>query len=436
MPVPVDYEHPGGASLDVAVTELPALDHAHVAGTLVLNPGGPGESGNQILPIVAGLFPPEVRDEFNLVAFDPRGTGASRPLQCGTSPASVSSALPVPAPGNPLPGTRVFTEMARACRHLPGDWASHVDTVDTARDVDRIRQALGLPTISFYGLSYGTALGTVYAELFPHHLAGLVLDGAVDVDAPLSRQAAQEAPAAERSMHHLLATCQAAPACPLGSDPLQYFSALAASLELHPLPAPGDGDVEPVTVGDLDTAGLLALSVPSFTDAYLKALVAAHAGNGGPLRSLALELVEDVDGAPLVDAQWAIMCNDAAAHPSPRAAGDQARALASRYPLIGGYAVTYNLGGCVSWPKASQPVEDVHPAGTPPVLVIGNTGDPNTPLVNAQHLASDFGSATEVTWDGWGHTWLLSGSSDACMQQVVARYLLTRSLPPTGTTCR
>jgi pimeloyl-ACP methyl ester carboxylesterase len=381
------------------------------------------------------LLPSAVRQHFTVVSFDPRGTGASDPLRCGTSPSQLASVLPVPSgPARPLPGTSAFTTMARACAPQPD--VPFIDTVDTARDMDRIRQALGLSTISYYGLSYGTVLGAVYADLFPDRVHTMVLDGAVDVDASLTRQAEEQAPAAERSLEHLFAACTAEAPCPLGADPTAYFRNLAASLVSHPLPAPGSGDPYPVTEGDLDTATLFAVTFPTATSAYLSALVAAHNGNGAPLRALSLELETDTDGAPLVDALWAITCNDAASHPGPVEAGDLARTLNARLPLMGAYAVTYTMGGCVAWPAGRQPVVDLHPRNTPPILVIGNTGDPNTPYIGARHLTAAIPSARLLTWRGWGHTWLLSGFSDPCMQQRVTDYLVGGVLPPTGYVCR
>jgi pimeloyl-ACP methyl ester carboxylesterase len=436
VPVPLDYAHPAAGTLQIAVSRIVATSRSASDGTLVVNPGGPGESGNQILPIEYPLLPASVRAAMDVVSFDPRGTGASSPLQCGTSLAGVTSALPVPArAGQALPGTPVFAGIPPACRRAAPVLTPQVDSVDTARDMDRIRQALGQDTISFYGLSYGTVLGTVYASLFPHRVRSMVLDGAVDLYAPLAVQAAEQAPAAERSLVHLLSACTPAASCPLGGDPVGFFTHLAASLSAQPLPAPGNGDTTPVTVGDLDTASLFAVSVPGFTPLYESALVAASQGNGADLRALALEFVVDVDGAPLVDAQWAITCNDTTGHPGPVSAGDQARALAARYPLLGGYAVNYNLGGCIAWPDGRRPVTAEHPVAAPPVLVLGNTGDPNTPLVGARHLATAFPRASQLTWVGWGHTWLLSGSDDSCMQSYVSRYLAGDGLPTPGTVC-
>jgi pimeloyl-ACP methyl ester carboxylesterase len=434
--VPVDYQHPHGASITLAVTRAPATDPSGPVGTLVVNPGGPGESGNQILPVYLKMLPPAILQHFDIVSFDPRGTGASDRLECGTSPsAAVSVDLHPASSGQPLPGTPVFAAMARDCLRRAAELEPFVNTVNTARDMDRIRQALGVATISFYGTSYGTVLGAVYADLFPHRVATMVLDGAVDVNATLTQQAEEEAPAEEQSLLHLFATCLEQAPCPLGTDPEAFFAKLVASLSAHPLPAPGHGDTSPVTVGDLETATLFVLSVLQFIPLYYPALIAAAHGNGGPLRTLALGFALDTDGAPLVDPLWAITCNDAAVHPGPVTAGNQARALAARYPLLGGYAVTYTMGGCVSWPSGLQPVTDLHPSGAPPVLVIGNTGDPNTPIIGARHLASIFPKASMLTWRGWGHTWLLSGSGDACMQRLVTTYLSGGGLPPADTVC-
>jgi pimeloyl-ACP methyl ester carboxylesterase len=434
VPVPIDYRHPTGPMLEIAVTRAPALGSDR-SGTLVVNPGGPGESGNQVLPVVLGLLPAAVRRSFDVVSFDPRGTGSSDRLQCGTRPQALTSAVPLPsASGRPLPGTAAFTALARRCATRAPGVVPFLDSTETARDMDRMRQALGVDRISFYGLSYGTVLGTAYAALFPSRVAAMILDGAVDVDASLADQAVEQAPAAEQSLEHLLAACSAQPGCPLGTDPRTTFTSLATSLSHHPLPAPGTGDPYPVTVGDLDTAALLAVSLPLATISFEAAVAQAARGNGGPLRTVALDAVTDLDGSPLVDPLWAITCNDAAQHPGPVAAGALARSLARRFPLLGAYVVTYSLGGCVSWPPAQRPVVDVHPSGTP-VLVIGNTGDPTTPHIGAVHLARDFRSGRLLTWRGWGHTWLLSGSGDACVQRLVSAYLIGASLPRPGTVC-
>ena len=135
--------------------------------------------------------------------------------------------------------------MAQACRQHAASIAPFIDTVNTARDLDRIRQALRRSTITFYGVSYGTVLGSVYASLFPHRVATMVLDGAVDLNASLTQQAIQEAPAAERSL------TTSWPAAPRNRHAhweriLDRSSGPSPpSLSHHPLPAPGSGDPIP-----------------------------------------------------------------------------------------------------------------------------------------------------------------------------------------------
>jgi pimeloyl-ACP methyl ester carboxylesterase len=436
VPVPVDYRKPRGASIDLAVIEKPATDPSGAKGVLLFNPGGPGESGVQILPVLAALVPPAVSQEFDLVSFDERGTGASDRLNCGPSPAEAASVVPVPAKaGAPLPAAAIYGNLAAACRSRYPTLLAHIDTTDAARDMDRIRQALGVRQINYWGISYGTVLGSVYAHLFPGRIGAMILDGAVEGTSPLATQAVAEAPAIVASLNHFFATCGGSTDCPLGSDPRTYYDQLAARLRENPLPAPGDGDDVPVTVGDLYTATLFFLSVPTFGNGFLTALVAATAGNGAPLRALSLAFEQDLDGTSLVGPEWTYTCNDAARVLRPVAAGRLARSLAARYGTIGAYAVSYNLGGCVDWPGASQPVTDLSVPGRKRILVIGNTGDPNTPHSAAVLLTRTLGAATLVTWRGWGHTWLLNGGSDACMRQVVDTYLSSQRLPAAGTVC-
>jgi pimeloyl-ACP methyl ester carboxylesterase len=390
----------------------------------------------QILPVLADLVPPAVGAQFNLVSFDERGTGASDRLACGPAPAAAASVVPTPArTGGPLPAAAAYRGMAAGCRQKYPGLFENVDTTAAARDMDRIRQALGVSRIDYWGLSYGTVLGSTYARLFPGHVRAMILDGAVDASQSLTAQAGQEAPAIEASLDHFFTTCAADSSCPLGPDPEGSYDQVEAALEKHPLPAPGTGDDTPVTVGDLYAATLFYLSVPAFGGAFPSAVVAAAGGEGGPLRALSLAFEEDLDGTSLVGPQWTYACNDAADRPSPTAAGALSRKLAAKYGGIGGYAVGYDLGACVVWPAATDPVAGVRVHGGPPILVIGNTGDPNTPHAGAQALARDLGTGHLVTWQGWGHTWLLNGSSDTCMQAVVDGYLGTLTVPAAGTSC-
>jgi pimeloyl-ACP methyl ester carboxylesterase len=426
LAVPLDYGHPSDGSVYLAVMEHPV---AQSKGVIVFNPGGPGESGNLILPILASLVPAAVRDQFTLVSFDERGTGSSEPLLCGPSAAAAGSAV-----AGTAAATQTFAGLGRLCRTKYPSLFPTVNTTTSARDMDQLRAALGMKKIDFYGMSYGTALGSVYAQLFPKHVGAVVLDGAVDANLSLITDAKADAPAIETALTHGLESCTTQPSCPLGADPVGFYQKLQEQLTKAPLPAPGDGDTTPVTVGDLYTASLLYLSAPTFTPGYFPALAAAAAGNGAPLRSVALGLEDDLDGTSLVGPLWTITCSDAVGHPDATMTAQLARTLAARFPMAGAEAVANYMIACPGWGTSNEPIAHLSPHGAPPPLVIGNVYDPNTPYVVAPQLATVTGGRL-VTYVGYGHTWLLNGSTNACMTAVVTAYIVDRVLPTNGTRC-
>jgi pimeloyl-ACP methyl ester carboxylesterase len=426
LQVPLDYQDPSRGSVNLAVIEHRATQSK---GVVIFNPGGPGESGVLILQILAGFVPSAVRNDFTLVSFDERGTGASDPLLCGPTAAAAGSAV-----AGTAGATRTFAHTEQSCRSKYPALFPTVTTTTSARDMDQLRQALGVQRINYYGVSYGTVLGSVYAHLFPSHVRSMVLDGAVDANASLSTDATEQAPAIGITLVHDLNTCTATPGCPLGTDPVAFYQHLQQQLTKSPLPAPGHGDTVPVTEGDLTSATLLYLSAPTFTPSYFSALAAADAGNGTPIRDLALTLENDLNGKSLVGALWSITCNDAATHPSAAATAALARSLAKRYPLGGAEAVANNLIGCSGWTSSPGAVGHLSPTHAPTPLVIGNVYDPNTPYVAAQHLTATIDGRL-VTYVGYGHSWILNGSSNTCMQNVVGNYLVNGILPAVGTRC-
>jgi pimeloyl-ACP methyl ester carboxylesterase len=424
--VPLDYRDPARGSLPLSVIEHPV---ARSTGVIVFNPGGPGESGVLILPILASLVPSSVRSKFTLVSFDERGTGSSDPLLCGPSPQEASSA--VAGTGE---AAQAFAGLSRTCRSAYRELFPTVDTTTSARDLNSLRVALGVQKINYYGLSYGTVLGSVYRQLYPTHVRSFVLDGAVDANLSLSMNATLEAPALQTALLHVLRDCSNVPGCTIGPDAQHFYDQLSSRLAEDPLPPPGRGDDQPVTVGDLMTATLLYLSAPAFTPGYFPALHAAATGDGAPLRSVAEGLETDLNGKSLVGALWSITCNDAHDHASAAATAALARGLARRFPLGGAEAVANNLIGCPGWGTSTGAVVHLASMQNHPPLVIGNTGDPNTPYAAARLLASAVGGRM-VTYEGFGHSWLLNGSLNTCMQRVVRNYLFQVLLPQPDTRC-
>ena len=348
LQVPLDYAAPSRGSVNLAVMERPVPQSK---GVIVFNPGGPGESGDLILPILASLMPPAVKAQFTFASFDERGTGSSDPLLCGPTAAAAGSAI-----AGTAAATQTFADLERSCQSDSPSLFPTVNTTTSARDMDQLRQALGIKRIDYYGLSYGTALGSVYAHLFPTHVRSMVLDGAVDANLSLVADATADAAAIQTALVHGLNSCTALPSCPLGADPVSFYQSLQQRLVHSPLAAPGGGDTTPVTAGDLSTASLLYLSAPTFTPGYFPALAAAAAGNGAPLRSVALGLEDDLNGASLVGPLWTITCNDAAVHPDAEATAALARSLAARDPLGGAEAVANYLIVCPGWTGSNEAI--------------------------------------------------------------------------------
>ncbi|HVC71203.1 MAG TPA: alpha/beta fold hydrolase [Acidimicrobiales bacterium] len=427
LPVPLDYRHPSRGSLRLAVIEHRV---AHSRGVVIFNPGGPGESGVLILSLLAIYVPAVVRHDFTLVSFDERATGSSDPLLCGPSVVAAGSAV-----AGTAAATKLFAHIERNCRSARPALFPTVNTTTSARDMNQLRLALGVSRINYYGVSYGTVLGSVYRQAFPGHVRSTVLDGAVDANLSLATDATLEAPAIDAAIRYDLGRCPASHGCPLGAHPLTVYRDLEERLARSPLPAPGAGDTLPVTEGDLTTATLLYVSVPGLTPSYLPALASAAAGDGAPLRAVARDLETDLNGTSLVGPLWTITCNDVAAHPDAEATAALARSLEARYPLGGAEAVANNLIGCPGWTGAREPVAHLHPVSAPTPLVIGNTGDPNTPYAAAGALTSAIGGRL-LTYVGYGHSWLLNGSTNVCMQKVVGGYFARGALPARGTRCR
>ena len=423
--VPLDYRHPAGRPLAIALAEQPAGEPRRRIGALLFNPGGPGESGVALLPVITALLPAGLKARFDIVAFDERGTGASNRLECGPGASAAGSA--------PLAG--LARSVANACNRKYGSALGLFNTTTAARDLEQIRAALGIPRLTYLGLSYGTELGARYAMLFPTHVRAMVLDGAVDPTESLAQQARDEAPAITASIQHEASTCAATPTCPLRSDPRGRLTDLAAQLAQRPLPAPGAGDAQPVTVGDLGTALFFHLTVPSFSTGFDAAVTSALHGNGHQLRQTALGLTQDTDGSPLTGVAAAFTCNDSPDRPSQMTVTRLAASLERRYPLAGETAVRFLMAPCTYWPRTIDPIATLSVRGTPPLLVIGTTGDPNTPYGWATRLASHLDKSVVLTHVGWGHTWLLNDSGNTCMRAAVITYLVSGRTPAAGTRC-
>ncbi|HLI15352.1 MAG TPA: alpha/beta hydrolase [Acidimicrobiales bacterium] len=442
--VPLSYAHPDGATIGLSVVMLPATRHA--AGDVVLNPGGPGGSGVAFLEQAWRAFPAALRSSFNLVSFDPRGVGRSDPVRC-VGPAGTRALLRVdPAPVTArqvralVAATKSFVAACRA--HTPAALLENVSSLDTARDLDRLRAALGQARLNYLGFSYGTYLGELYASLFPSRVRALVLDGVVDPALSTVAGDLQQARGFESELAHFFSWCDATPSCRRelpGGAAAAYGAVFARLVAGHALVAhlrPAFGGTQPVTYGVAVVGAVAALYSESTWPDLAAALASARAGDGDLFAALAFSYAgAEPDGqfTNELAAETAISCVD---RPAPRTLAAY-EALAARLARLAphfGAAEAWGTLPCAYWPvRPSGVVGPIRAPGTPTILVVGTTGDPATPYAAARAVAHELAHAVLLTRVGEGHTAYLGST---CVQRYVDRYLATGIAPRPGTTCR
>jgi pimeloyl-ACP methyl ester carboxylesterase len=443
LPVPLDHDRPDGERIELALARLPARSPEQRIGALLFNPGGPGESGVDVVREAGEeYFDTALRDRFDIVGFDPRGVGASAPVRCTEGDDERAADDLELVPTTPRARDRMVAE-ARAfvagCQRLSGHLLPHVSTEATARDLDLLRAALGEERLTYLGVSYGTLLGAVYADLYPERTRAMVLDAAAD---PVTwfgdgaEVARQQTLGFERSLDAFSAACARNPdSCPLGADPEAALDRLLARLERTPLEVGDEEQVDEVVAFDAVVGALYDdRAWPLLADA----LARAESGDGAALLELA---ATDDDAGPdgrvgnAAEAQAAITCADRDAPGDVQAYHELARELARIGPRFGPVLAYAGLD-CAFWPVDPAPRDGgaITAEGAPPLLVIGGTRDPATPYAEAQAMAGQLASAVLLTLEGDGHG--AYGGRSACVDDAVHAYLLRLTTPVSGTVCR
>lgn len=428
LEVPLDHADPDQGTVELAVVRGRLRGERDPVGALVINPGGPGGSGTDAALNLAYVLPIEVVEGFDIVGFDPRGVNFSDPITCVTNEYKdeLYGAEPYARDGADFQlQVEIAETIADDCFDRYGEDLGLFNTVNTARDMDRLRTALGEDRLTYLGYSYGTTLGSTYAELFPDRVRALVLDGATDPT--LDDRGATEAQARgfEDAFAAFAAACSAQPDCAAGADPVATVRQVLDDARAEPLPADGDREV-PV--------GLALIGVIS----------ALYDEDEWPTLSAAIGSAADGDGSGLVvladrytgrrpdgsypnrlEANLSINCADTAETYSD----DEIRAfieeLRGKYPLFGAPIAT-NLLTCDRWRTTRTPLPERDAAGAPPILVIGTVNDPATPYSGAQAMAGELDSAVLLTWQGEGHT---AYPKTPCITQAVDAYLLRLTVP-------
>jgi pimeloyl-ACP methyl ester carboxylesterase len=445
--VPRDYSKPRGATLRLPVARLPARRAAGRLGALFVNFGGPGDpAAESVRAIGAGAFR-ALNARYDIVGVDPRGTGGTGAIDCKSNPeTSGQTAQPFPRPATLQPPALIAGDRSyiSRCLALNPRILPYVTTANAARDIDRVRRALGLNTISFLGFSYGTFLGATYESLFPANVGRFVLDGALDPDEYMNRPIQLERDqtrAFETALGRFFQACAAHQgACDRfgGDDPWAAFDALVASMNAAPLPVRGR-DPRPADGDDLLVAANIALYAKQGWPVLARALAQAAHGDGTGVRRLANAFyMRNPDGTydPSNDAFFAI----ASLEPRlPAGIGlylDIGAADFDLFPHFWWNSGYYELAASL-WPvrpRGAYYGPFSAPAAAPPTLVVGTTYDPATPYEGAPRLVATLGNARLLTMRGDGHT-ASFGANSRCIDQAVQAYLLAGVVPASGTVC-
>jgi pimeloyl-ACP methyl ester carboxylesterase len=440
--VPFDYNRPAWRRFSLPVIKLPATGPAKRIGSLVVNPGGPGGSGIQYAQAARTQVSAAVRAKFDVAGFDPRGVGGSVPamnclngpqldkfFETSDSPASAAQLATI------VKQSKLFV---RGCERNSGALLRYVGTANAARDMDVLRAALGDAKLTYLGKSYGTYLGTWYAQLFPTHVRALVLDGAVDPTESALNMNVVQAQGFQVALASFIDNCLHLSACPLGhggsvAAGTARLDAILAGAGRKPLTSQvtGQPGVAPLLLNGIAAA----LYSKSYWPYLREGLTAALAGNGTILVELGDLLVERNQNGKysnLTAAEIAVNCVD---RPWPRSLGawrSAAAAAAKAAPLFGEPLMWGSLP-CAYWPVRPVSPSRLRAAGAPPILVVGTTRDPATPFRWAHTLAHDLASGVLLGWNGDGHTAYMVNSS--CVDSTVDSYLINLAVPRNGTIC-
>jgi len=437
LTVPVDHTQPARGTLDMAVMRVRAADQHDRIGSLVLNPGGPGLSGLDFMPWWASWLPDELLARFDLVTFDPRGTGKSSPVRCRELPDGLGTA-PLPSlltAAGRAAATRLLQARSRACLEALGDRASLFSTDATARDLDLLRAALGDRVLTFVGWSYGARLGAHYAHLFPDRARALVLDGPPDPQARRNTIVESQIAGFEDALATYAAQCRGRASCASIGDPAELLDRVVRTARATPIRSGRPAGDPPATWDVVLRSVLGFLAAPESWPHLDAALDEAAGGDSGSLYDMIDSLEGKTPAHPDADSDHAatvIQCNDTARDPAPDGMRAEVTRLARLYSRLGELG-SWWLFACSYWTVPHPTLPAPASATTAPILVVGTRADPSTPFSGAAAMARVIGpSAVLLTSSGAGHT---AFGRSPCVGEQVTRYLVDLVRPPQGTVC-
>jgi pimeloyl-ACP methyl ester carboxylesterase len=442
LKAPVDWAKPKGDTIGIALIRARATGAENQRiGSLVFNFGGPGGSGVTTLPAFGQDYA-TLRTRYDLVSFDPRGVGRSAPVECLNDLQLDAYFEQDGTPDDPAERATLLDntkEFNAACEENSEKMLPHVRTTDAARDMDLMRQVLGDAKLHYFGISYGTELGGVYAHLFPERVGRAVFDGVVDPTQNSEQGSLGQAEGFQLALDNFAEHCTSQPTdCPVGDtaqDVRNRIAQLLADLDQKPIPGIG----QRVLTQTAATNGIAqALYSKDFWEYLTEGLEQAYDGDGRVLM-----LLSDSMNGRSENGEYS---NSTAANISINCADDKSRYTTAEIerklpefrtasPLFGDF-MAWSMLTCTDWAVAGAADHpDVSATGSAPILVVGNTGDPATPYEGARKMVEALGAGVgvELTYKGQGHG--AYGSRNKCVQDAVNGYLLDGKVPAAGTVC-
>jgi pimeloyl-ACP methyl ester carboxylesterase len=444
--VPIDYKDLSVGTFRISVLRAAAKDQDKRLGSIVVNPGGPGGSGVDYAYNADYIFSPDVTDVYDVVGFDPRGVAQSEPIECFTPKELDENLASDSKPDNEaeiaatLKDSQAFAE--KCAEKTP--YLEHFTTMETARDMDILRAALGETKLNYVGKSYGTYLGTLYADIFPNNVGRFVLDGAVDPNISMKEQNLAQAIGFDKALAAFVKDCATQSDCPFTGTPAQAQATIIATLQAAataPLPQknPADGDDRIITESIIiigmasslydDVDGWPKLrqafteSAQNYGDTFLL-LADEYSGRNpdGTFRS------NDSDSGAVID------CLDWQDRRTVDQYSADLKEFAVKAPIFGPY-IAFSGVHCQFLPQPStqRAPNTLTQIKTAPIIVIGTIRDPATPYTWSVSLAKIFTGSRLISLNADGHTG--HGRGSACVDDAVDEFLLTGRLPTTNLSC-
>ncbi|QOV35772.1 alpha/beta fold hydrolase [Streptomyces ferrugineus] len=442
MKAPRDWDDPKGDTIGIELIRVKSSgDESRRIGSLIFNFGGPGGSGVTTLPAFGDGYE-KLRTRYDLVSFDPRGVGRSEPVLCANDQRLDAYFQQDSTPDDGAERTELVDstkEFNAACEKNSEEMLPHVSTTDAARDMDLMRQVLGDDKLHYFGISYGTELGGVYAHLFPGNVGRAVFDAVVDPTQNAEQGALGQARGFQRALDNFAADCTSkVEDCPIGDtaqDVKDRIAKLLKDLDSKPI----EGIFPRQLTQSAATNGIAqALYSKEFWPYLTQGLEEAYDGTGRTLMLLSDSMngrSENGEYSNIAAANISINCADDKPRYTPEYVERKLPEFRSASNVFGDF-LAWSMLSCTDWAVAGAADHpDVGAAGSAPILVVGNTGDPATPYEGARRMVQALGKGVgvELTYRGQGHG--AYDSKNKCVQDAVNGYLLDGKVPTAGTVC-